>query len=221
MSSESENDPRRLEQLSALADGELDEATVLAACSAWRADATVRASWQAYQLIGDVLRSEDLATDPARDAEFLACFRARLAMEPVVLAPPVASEVTRRWGGDAQRSPRAVAAWKASGAVAAGFVAVAGVFMLTRSVTTDPPVAATLARVEAPVSGTSSVETATRAGGVLVSERNVSVGTIDGGLIRDVRLDNYLAAHKQFPGSSAIAVPSTYLRRAAVESTGR
>jgi sigma-E factor negative regulatory protein RseA len=41
----------------------------------------------------------------------------------------------------------------------------------------------------------------------------------NGSLIRDARLDRYLAAHKQFAGSSALGVPSGYLRNAtAIES---
>jgi sigma-E factor negative regulatory protein RseA len=41
----------------------------------------------------------------------------------------------------------------------------------------------------------------------------------NGKLIRDARLDRYLAAHKQFAGSSALGVPSGFLRNAtAIES---
>ncbi len=221
MSNEIESDPRRLEQLSALADGELDDAAVVTTCAAWRADTTVQASWRVYQLIGDVLRSEDLATDPARDAEFLMSLRARLAVEPVVLAPFVASEAARQRVGERPGRARATAVWKASGAVAAGFVAVAGVFMLTRGGSTDAPPATTIARVESQGAGVVPVGTVAPPSGMLASDRTVPAGTMDGGLIRDVRLDNYLAAHKQFPGSSALAVPSTYLRRAAVEATSR
>ncbi|MBC8056177.1 MAG: anti-sigma factor, partial [Rhizobiales bacterium] len=42
-----------------------------------------------------------------------------------------------------------------------------------------------------------------------------------GQVIRDVRLDRYLAAHKQFAGSSALGVPSAYLRNATAEVAGR
>ena len=34
-------------------------------------------------------------------------------------------------------------------------------------------------------------------------------------LIRDAKLDRYLAAHKQFSGSSVLGVPSNFLRDAA------
>jgi sigma-E factor negative regulatory protein RseA len=43
----------------------------------------------------------------------------------------------------------------------------------------------------------------------------------NGQLIRDARLDRYLAAHKQFAGSSALGVPSGFLRNATAEAMGR
>ena len=63
-----EDEMQRLQRLSALADGELDADESALACGQWRGDASVRARWHAYQLIGDVLRSEELASDAARDA---------------------------------------------------------------------------------------------------------------------------------------------------------
>jgi sigma-E factor negative regulatory protein RseA len=44
---------------------------------------------------------------------------------------------------------------------------------------------------------------------------------MSGKVIRDARLDRYLAAHKQFSGSSALGLPSAFLRSATVESDGR
>src|SRR5574343_695773 len=75
------------ERLSALSDGELPDDEVAAACRAWRDDAGCRAQWHAHHLIGDVLRSPDLAVRPAADEAFLQGLRARLAAEPVPLAP--------------------------------------------------------------------------------------------------------------------------------------
>ena len=40
----------------------------------------------------------------------------------------------------------------------------------------------------------------------------------NGTLIRDARLDRYLAAHKQFTGSSALGVPSAFLRSATADA---
>ena len=74
-------------RLSALVDGELDPAASAASCAAWSRDAELRVEWHAWHLIGDVLRSEDLASDPGRDRRFCAAVGARLRNEAVVLAP--------------------------------------------------------------------------------------------------------------------------------------
>src|SRR6201996_9215738 len=73
--------------LSALADGDATDSEAARAFQAWRDEPDARASWHTYQLIGDVLRSDDLAAEPAADEAFLVALRARLAAEPVVLAP--------------------------------------------------------------------------------------------------------------------------------------
>jgi len=180
------------EQLSALVDGELHDASSL--CAAWREDSQVRATWHAYHLIGDVLRSDDLAGSPARDALLLARVRERLAREPVVLAPAGRLET------DAARDRRPM--WRAAGAVAAGFVAVAGVYTLMRPAADAPSLSASLpdvpvvARADSfPPAGASQV-----APFLVTSEPSLR-------LVRDARLDAYLAAHKQFAGSSAIGLP--------------
>jgi sigma-E factor negative regulatory protein RseA len=43
----------------------------------------------------------------------------------------------------------------------------------------------------------------------------------DSRLIRDAQLDRYFVAHKQFAGSSALGVPSVFLRSATVDSALR
>jgi len=220
MSSESESDASALENLSALSDGELDSTAAARACSAWRDDAAMRSSWHAYQLIGDVLRSEDLASTAARDAAFLAAVRARLSDEPVVLAPesapqpvdePAAPQVAH-----AGRSARW--SWMAPSAVAAGFVLVAGALIVTR---TPLPNAgglldSTMARVGfgSPTSQVVSAPTLAASESVMQAPTEVAV---NGRMLRDPRLESYLKAHQQFAGSSALGVPSGFLRNAAAE----
>jgi sigma-E factor negative regulatory protein RseA len=87
MSNEQSVDSSGAEEFSALIDGELGADGVVRACASWRSDARSRQTWHAYHLIGDVLRSDDLASRPARDVDFLNRLRERLANEPVVLAP--------------------------------------------------------------------------------------------------------------------------------------
>src|ERR1043165_4464573 len=103
MSNGSEGDASALESLSALSDGELDSSAVARACAAWRDDARLRSAWHAYQLIGDVLRSEDRACRPAHDARFMVALRSRLAAEPVVLAPETLPETAAAGGLRAAR----------------------------------------------------------------------------------------------------------------------
>lgn len=227
MSTGSVTDSVLLEQLSALADGELAQADAAAACARWRGEVGVRASWHAYHLIGDVLRSEDLAAEPTRDEAFLQGLRRRLAREPVVIAP-------RALRSDHAAGPRGALAgtlvarsrwsWMTASAVTAGFFAVAGVYSLTRPVGPAAPIDTTLARADAPTTVADSAGNARQADTVAFSEsipQQQSVSIATGSLIRDPQLDAYLAAHKQFAGSSALGVPSAFLRSATVDAFGR
>ncbi|KNZ31806.1 MAG: hypothetical protein AD742_15050 [Methylibium sp. NZG] len=205
--------------MSALVDGELDSEQVAGACARWRSDSTSRATWHAYQLIGDVLRSEDLSAEPAHDAAFLNALRARLATEPVVLAPqPVATAADSLVRGDVATRKRW--AWAAPSAVAAGFVAVAGVLVVTRS--PAPPAAPVVASANSMMAAPQAVPPAalqvvTSSSPLAAEPSRVATGQ----LIRDSRLDQYLAAHKHFAGSAALGVPSAFLRSATVDAAGR
>lgn len=189
--------------LSALLDGELqagDALSVQRACAWWRKSGSARQDWHAWHLIGDVLRSEELAQAPARDAAFLARLRERLADEPVVLAPapvapaaPAAPAMTRAW----HRT------WTLPTAVAAGFMVVAAVLVVTR---TSPPAAA-------PVLATAP-GAAPAVGSVPSAPPPTSTGSA--GLIRDPRLDSYLRAHQTARGNMAAAVPGGGMRNVEV-----
>src|SRR5215475_6005832 len=82
------------ERLSAFVDGELLDGehpnTILAALG--HED---RAAWSCYHLIGDALRSDDLAVSPATSSAFLTGFSARFESEAHILAP-AAVPATRR-----------------------------------------------------------------------------------------------------------------------------
>jgi sigma-E factor negative regulatory protein RseA len=192
----SANDPRRW--LSALADGQADAAEP--ACGLWRDDAAARQTWHAYHLIGDVLRSEELAREPGRDAAFLAALREKLAAEPVVLAPLTSSPRERA------RQP-----WLLPAAAAAGFVAVAGVLVVLRLGTPGAPVpAAVLAGAPGP--GFTAVSNAPVPAAPLPTD--------SAGFIRDPRLNEYLRAHQAAGGGVAAAAPGGTLRRVDVVVPG-
>lgn len=217
MSIGSESNPPAMESLSALADGELDSAAVARLCGSWRDDADMRSAWHAYQMIGDVLRSDDLASHGAHDASFLAALRMRLADEPTVLAPqtpmdkpePLAHAVAAHAGRSARWG------WMAPSAVAAGFVLVAGAVMVTRGPMSGSAVPAAAVVADG---GKVTVPAAALAPQEQVVQRGRAS---DGRFIRDAQLDRYLSAHQQFAGTSPLGAPSAFLRHAAVEAPSR
>ena len=219
MSLVSVKDQTPLEDLSALVDGELDDPGD--ACSRWHGDPQLRSAWHAYHLIGDVLRSEDLAADPARDAAFLQQLSLRLAQEPVVFVPrvkPVPGVSTASRPSSATRVSRWP--WRSASAIAAGFVAVAGVYALMeparQSPTREPALASArpsaAVQPEAPLLASIDTPDVPRPG---------APDVVSGKLLRDARLDAYLAAHEQFAGSTALGMPSVFLRSATVSAPGR
>jgi sigma-E factor negative regulatory protein RseA len=144
----------RQQLLSSLMDGDADASTTLEACAAWRGDPKARADWHAYHVIGDVLRTPELTPARGGDAAFVQVLRARLAAEPVVMAPGVPGAVlpastheqpsSDPWGLSAAgavaapvnaRTARARPndGWRVPAAVAAGVFAVATVVLVTRS----------------------------------------------------------------------------------------
>jgi sigma-E factor negative regulatory protein RseA len=209
------------ERLSALADGELDEAATAQACAMWRDDASLRVTWHRYQLIGDVLRSDDLVSTGTKDSAFLSALRARLADEPVVLAPQaLVAELEavdeRQQANGARVLRRRRWTWIAPSAVAAGFVAVAGVMVVLRNPAPGgvPPV---------PTLATTGPGLRMTAPGLLPASAMMfgPRAATGGAVIRDPRLDRYLAAHKEFAGSPALGLSPMYLRSASVEVPSR
>ena len=181
----SEPDAQR-QALSALVDGEAAAAD--GACRAWHDDASARADWHTYQLIGELMRSDDVRCSVRHDAQFLVRLRERMAAEPVLLAP----------AATAAAPPRR--AWAAPVAIAAGFAAVAGVLVVTRVAAPDAAAPERAAQLAAPA---------------------LAASATDGRLIRNSELDRYLAAHKQYSSSSALALPGGAVRNAAAAAPGR
>ncbi len=121
--------------LSALADGRADACGP--ALQAWATDADARRTWHAYQLIGDVLRSDDLAAPAQHDEAFLVALRQRLASEPVILAP-VAAQVGV--GATSKEARHGAIRWGAVATVA-GFLMVGGAVFMVQSLSTETSVA--------------------------------------------------------------------------------
>jgi sigma-E factor negative regulatory protein RseA len=195
-----------LELISALADGQLAGADFAQALAFCEADVQAMESWDAWHLIGDVLRSPEL-TAHAADTRFVARLRSRLSEEttlatlPAAPVPvmPVGSSVTDVATGQVEAANDAVFPWK----LVAGFASVAAVAAIAWNAGNSllaPPAAPQLA-----LSGPAAQQV------LVVSEQ----GTI----VRDARMQELLAAHKQFGGTSALQVPSGFLRNATFESS--
>jgi sigma-E factor negative regulatory protein RseA len=184
------------QSLSSLADGDAD--ALEAGCALWREDRLARERWHAYHVIGDVLRSDDLAPAPGRDAAFLAQLRSRLAQEPVPLAPvpttqpPAVGVRGHRLG------------WRAPAAVAAGLMLVAGALVLTRGgfESGAPAETASLAAGSTARTPAAPATVATQAPRLVLS----------GGQLRDPDLDAYLRAHQAARGGAPAALPGGALR---------
>ncbi len=179
-------DPPRL-ALSALYDGQAQGAELDLAVRACSSDPEVMRAWQDWHLIGDVMRSQDLAPARGRDEAFLERLRAELAREPIVLAPLVCTGTA----APAHMPPRRVPRLRSALAVAAGFLTVAVVLWLVQGETRGPSEGwqATLADFG-------------RASGLVPAEEP-SWQAVDGRLIRDAQLDSYLRAHR----AGAAALP--------------
>lgn len=217
------------EHLSALMDGECEPDAVARACRLWRDDPDACAQWHVGHLIGDVLRSDDLARDPGRDAAFLQDLRARLAREPVVLAPqpvrtpeapPAAVRSDPRVVPLAERRDRRsplmrMRRWVAPVGMAAGVALVTGAVLVTRPDATPARdgsgggvmlVAAPVAQAQAP--------TLAAAGSAPAAPVRLTEPGAEAELVR------YLDAHQQFPSSAATGAAG-FLRSAAYESPAK
>ena len=184
--------------LSALADGDATDQEAARAFQAWREDDDARATWHAYSLIGDVLRSDDLACRPAADEDFLVALRARLATEPVILAPQAKAEpqvgvalATGTQGGFARLRGR----WQGPAAMAAGFLAVIGGLNVMRPAGHGNGNGAVVASASAPVVAAASAS-------VVATSAKANVD----------QLAPYLAAHRQSAMSGAFQLPGGDLR---------
>lgn len=177
-------DLRRL--ISALADGEGGASELERTCAAW-ADPVARRSWHAYHLIGDVLRSDELASPPGRDQAFLTRLQQRLAEEPVVRAAQPLPARTRPFGRPA---------WVVPAALAAGVMALASALILTLGqVGGSPPATMAVAPGKEVLADAANASPP-------VLEAPVQPG---GRVVRDAQLDRYLRAHRDYgtalPGS--------------------
>jgi sigma-E factor negative regulatory protein RseA len=192
------NKMQKQELISAMADGQLQGEAFARGVEVVAGDPVAREAWHTYHLIGDVLRSGQCATGTVP-----AAFLRRLQLEPRLGAAPLAAtDSTRAATPVTAQRPAANDSsfrWK----LVAGFASLAA-----------------MAAIGWNVAGTfgskpEQAQLAAAQGGAVVakSERGV--------MIRDPRLDELLAAHRQLGGASALQMPTGFLRNATFEGPAR
>ena len=205
------------EMLSALADGQLS-GNALTQALEFSSQDEGRETWQLYQLVGDVLRSPELAR-PVDNGDFLARLRTQLAQEAAPVAQATVSSpaapaqpVLTQFTPPPQAANDSVFRWK----MVAGLASLAAVVTLVWSAVGGlggPPAGAQMAAVPAPVTASVSVQVPA----VSLADNQAPQQV----MIRDPRLDELLAAHKQFGGTSALQLPAGFLRNANFEAPKR
>jgi sigma-E factor negative regulatory protein RseA len=183
------------QRISALMDGEIAAHEVSSAVDLAK-DGEGAAHWREYQLIGDVLRSEDLLHTRSSE-DFLKRFSAKLQAEPHLLVPAVAQRAQAQERHRFLVSPAWVRRIMPSTAVAAAVAAVSWVVV---------------PQLRGPADGAGSPALVAKAAqGADVPA--VTLAAADATpMIRDARLDEYLSAHRQ-SATNGMVVP--YLRAVA------
>jgi sigma-E factor negative regulatory protein RseA len=206
------------EQVSALADGHLRDDEFAQVIDKVCSSDELRATWHAYHVVGDVLRS-GVHSACSDSSQFLSRLQQRLAAEPSapVLAPEAAAmPVLQR----AEAANEPVFRWKLvagaaslAAAAAIGWNWVGGV---------GPQPSAQLAQQQQQ-QGSGSVLAATasspQATSVLTPMRVVVGNGNPQVMLRDPRLDQLLEAHQQAGGASQM--PSGFLRNATFDGPAR
>lgn len=206
------------EQLSALADGELggDELARLMAEPVMGDD--IQATWHAYQLIGDVLRSGEQAAGPVASS-FASRLQLRLrAEEPLVAERPASATLPEGATAIAPVSAvpepanDAVFRWKMVAGFASFAVVVAMGWGMVRGGPGSTAEQAQLATASPTVQGNA---VAALAATTQTVEQPVTLANGEAQvMIRDARLDDLLTAHKQVGGGTALQMPAGFLRSA-------
>jgi sigma-E factor negative regulatory protein RseA len=226
--------------ISALADGHLhsDElAQTLALLGGeGQAASQARATWHAHHVIGDALRggAASLATNARGDAAFVHALRARLAQEPLqqglednvnaikLIANTQANTPgysqfglnnQPRSGAEPSQPPQQQAAandsfWK----LAAGFASVVAVGALAWNLLSIGQSGQGSGAQIAQNPNNATVTSAAQPAGA--QPQVVLVATPQGDILRDARLVQMMAAHKQIGGVSGLQMPSGFLRNA-------
>lgn len=205
------------EQLSALADGQLSGDAAKQTLDWLTHDADAQARWNTYHLVGEVMRFGAVSC-PDRETAFLERLGTALANEPGLVgredAIKMKAALASQQGVLSLNSIKTAAAndasfqWRLAGGLAA-MLAVAVVSWQGLSAGLVPGAGPQLTQVIVPIGQSLAALP-------LVASRDAAPL-----MIRDPQLDAFLAAHKQFGGTSAFQKPSGFLSNAVFEGAPR
>jgi sigma-E factor negative regulatory protein RseA len=190
-------------QISDLADGQLVANEFATALALIDTNSQALAHWHSLHLVGDVLRDHALA-NCAKDADFLNTFRAKLSSEPELIQfkatesvnlPAMQKDV---FSSKSAPSNDSFFNWK----WVAGLSALAASVMLGLNLI-----------------ATSAVAPATTGSQLAKTSIPIAVDGQDAVMLRNPQLDALIAAHNQVSGSSALQMPSGFLRSATFNAT--
>ena len=159
-------------------------------------------TWHAYHVIGDVLRSAELAPSSG-DQAFLERLERRLAQEPV--RPVIAERNPVPVAIGLSSANASIFRWKMFSAVAS--VALVGVLGVNMWGPQD-----SRGELKMAVQGSVAAPAATNL---------VTTGSGERAMLRDPHLDELMAAHRQMGGQSALHVPAGFVRNANLEGPAR
>lgn len=199
------------ELLSALADGQLGRDEVAAALVACRCDQSALVGWNTYHLIGEALRLPARVTAPAlrgADMAFVGRLSQRLEQESRVTAGLRSVDFDSP-APARENAPTKVLHHRGAASNDGNFR-----WKLLASVASLAAVAAIAWNFSSPLAPASEPQLAQGSG-----VQQVVVASPQGPMVRDARLEELLAAHRQLGGGSALQVPSGFLRNATFEAT--
>lgn len=215
----------RREMFSALADGQLAPYELAQALKAFEADPALRSvledDWHTMHLVGDVLRGGEQGCG-VPSTGFLERLQVCLAAEPPLAAPaaelavpePVRRPVAAEAANDGSFRWKLVAGVASCAAVAAVVwsVAAGGMQLGQPQLAANVPTGGVQLFATAPAAAPAS-RTVEQAVTLANGESQV--------MLRDARLDELLAAHKQVGGGAALQMPASFLRSATVAGPER
>jgi sigma-E factor negative regulatory protein RseA len=189
---------QKQELISALADGQLRGEAFARGVEVAASDPVAREAWHTYHLIGDVLRSGELAAGTL-PATFLSRLQARLQQEQGLPTATSAQQQAEPALPQREAANDASFRWK----LVAGVASVAAVAAIGWTVVAGLAAKPDQGQLAAAGAGT------------------VIAGSERGAMIRDPRLDEFLAAHRQLGSASALQMPAGFLRNATFEGPNR